>query len=145
LLAYEGCVNTKPLFIVESEYSENGIKMPYVYSERACVMLDPNGAIMENTGDGWFSCDAENLTVKLNLSGRYLSISEIEKELEILEKLRNPIGELKRLMGQKRLTQKDVGKLMGCSQANISMSLGGLRTPSDSWIARLQKVLLECT
>jgi predicted XRE-type DNA-binding protein len=52
----------------------------------------------------------------------------------------SPDDHIKTIMSNMNLTQKDVAKMMGCTQANISMMLSGKRIMS----AKMKEKLMRC-
>lgn len=132
-------------FIVECEYKIDGIKQMDVASEADWFLLRQSGSlVLHDVSMSVFSVNQyDKLTLKFKINGKYMTAEEIESDLKMLETFRDPLNVLRLKMKEQRLTQEDVAKKLGCSQANISMALNGYRMPSDAWIARLTRLLQE--
>jgi antitoxin component HigA of HigAB toxin-antitoxin module len=131
-------------FIVECEYTINGIVSKEIATEENWFLLSQSGHLYTHSPANQVPEDAvgyDSLTVRFKIGDKYLSIKEIKKELDLLETFRSPIAVLNNRMMEMGLTQKEIANAIGCSQANVSMMLGGTRMPSDKWIAKITNLL----
>lgn len=80
----------------------------------------------------------------ININGSSYTIEDLSKILNEYDFFKNPVLKTKDLIAKNQITQKELAKKIGCSQANISMQLSENRKPSARWLYKLSKATIEC-
>lgn len=80
---------------------------------------------------------------KIEIDGSLYTIKELSQKLKELEAFKNPIVMAKQMIASKGITQAEIAKRMGVSQACVSQQLGDFRKPSAKWLYKLSKAIMD--